>query len=78
MSPYPLQLPEDLMQEVRRLAEANQVPLEQWLITAIAQKVEVERSLSRLHQAAQRAGYDRFDQILARVPDVEPLPGDER
>ena len=29
MSSYPLQLPEELMQEVRRLAQMNQVALEQ-------------------------------------------------
>lgn len=77
MSSYPLQLPEELMQEVRRLAEVNQVPLEQWLITAIKRHVAAERSLSYLWQAAQAADYDRFDQILARVPDVNPMPGDE-
>jgi DNA-binding PucR family transcriptional regulator len=77
MSAYPLQLPEELMQEVRQLAEINQVPLEQWMIAAIIQKVEAERALSRLRQAAQAADYDRFDQILASVPDTEPMPGDE-
>ena len=35
------------------------------------------RSLSHLRLAAQAADYDRFDQILARVPDVNPMPGDE-
>ncbi len=39
MSSYPLQLPEELMQEVRRLAEVNQVTLEQWLIAAISRHV---------------------------------------
>jgi hypothetical protein len=77
MSSYPLQLPEELMQEVQRLAEVSQLKLDEWLIAAIAQKVEAERSLSSLRQAAQRADYDRFDQILARVADVEPMPGDE-
>ncbi len=77
MSSYPLQLPEELMQEVRRLAEVNQVPVEQWLIAAIARHVAAERSLSHLWLAAQAADYDRFDQILARVPDVNPIPGDE-
>ncbi|MBO3460299.1 CopG family transcriptional regulator [Aetokthonos hydrillicola Thurmond2011] len=77
MSSYPLELPEELMQEVRRLAQVNQVPLEQWLITVIEGHVAAERSLSQLWQAAQAADYDRFDQILARVPDVNPIPGDE-
>ncbi|MBR8839147.1 MAG: CopG family transcriptional regulator [Stigonema ocellatum SAG 48.90 = DSM 106950] len=75
MSSYPLELPEELMQEVRRLAEVNQVPLEQWLITAIERHVAASLSLSHLWEAAQAADYDRFDQILARVPDLTlPMP----
>ena len=77
MSSYPLQLPEELMQEVRHLAEVNQIPIEQWLIAAIAQQVEIERALALLRQATRAADYERFDQILTRVPDIEPLPGDE-
>ncbi|MBD2775371.1 CopG family transcriptional regulator [Iningainema tapete] len=77
MSSYPLQLPEELMQEVRRLAQMNQVPPEQWLIAAIKRHVAAEQSLSHLWLAAKSADYDRFDQILARVPDVNPMPGDE-
>jgi len=77
MSSYPLELPEELMQEVRRLAQVNQISLEQWLITVIERYVAAERSLSHLREAAQAANYDRFDQILARVPDVNPIPGDE-
>jgi 2-methylisocitrate lyase-like PEP mutase family enzyme len=67
MSSYLLQLPEELMQEIRQLAAASQIPLE----------LEVERSFSRLRQAAQIADYERFDRILARVPDIEPMLGDE-
>jgi hypothetical protein len=77
MSSYLLQLPEELMREVRQLAAASQIPLEQWLIAAITQQLEVERSLSRLRQASQVADYERFDRILARVPDIEPMLGDE-
>jgi len=77
MNYYPLQLPFKLMQEVRRLAKMNQMPLEQWFISAIAQKVEVERSLGHLRLAAQGVNYGRFDEILARVPDIKPIPGDE-
>ncbi|MDF5713372.1 MAG: CopG family transcriptional regulator [Rhizonema sp. NSF051] len=77
MSSYPLELPEELMQEVRHLAEVNQVSLDQWLITVIQRYVAAERSLNQLRLAAQAADYERFDQILARVPDVNPMPGDE-
>ena len=77
MSSYQLQLPEELIQEVQQLAAASQIPLEQWLIAAITQQLEVERSVSRLRQAAQITDYETFDRILARVPDIEPMLGDE-
>jgi len=77
MSSYRLELPEELMQEVRLLAQVNQISLEQWLITVVERYVSAEGSLSHLREAAQAANYDRFDQILARVPDVSPIPGDE-
>ena len=77
MSSYPLQLPEDLIEEIRRLAAENQISLDQWLLAAIAEKVEQARTVRLLRRFAVRADYARFDEILARVPDVEPIPGDE-
>jgi hypothetical protein len=77
MSSYPLQLSEELMAEVRRLAEENHTPIDQWLRGAIAEKIEAERSLRLLKSYAGKANYDRFDQILERVPDVDPIVGDE-
>jgi hypothetical protein len=77
MNSYPLQLSEELMAEVRRLAEENQTPIDQWLRVAIAERVEAERGLRLLKSYANQSDYDRFDQILARVPDVEPRLGDE-
>jgi hypothetical protein len=77
MNSYPLQLSEELMAEVRRLAEENQTPIDQWLRVAIAERVEAERGLRLLKSYASKSDYDRFDQILARVPDVEPRLGDE-
>lgn len=77
MSSYPLQLPEELIEEIRRLAAENQISLEQWLLAAIAEKVEAERTVRLLRRFAKRADYARFDEILARVPDIEPIPGDD-
>lgn len=77
MSSYPLQLPEELMEEIRRLAAENQVSLDQWLLAAILEKVGVERTVRLLRRFSERADYTRFDEILARVPDIDPIPGDE-
>ncbi len=77
MSSYPLQLPEELMAEIHRLAMENQISLDQWLLAAIAEKVKAERTVRLLRRFADQADYAHFDQILARVPDVEPISGDE-
>lgn len=77
MSTYQLQLPEELMEQAQRLAKENQVSLDQWILSAIAQKVGAERTMRLLRHYAARADYARFDEILARVPDVDPMHGDE-
>ena len=43
----------------------------------IAQKVEWEKTRGVFGQYAARADFTRFDALMTRVPDVDPLPGDE-
>ncbi|WAN69749.1 MULTISPECIES: hypothetical protein [Moorena] len=40
MSYYPLELPETLLKEIQRLAQENQVSIEQWLLSAVTEKIE--------------------------------------
>jgi hypothetical protein len=77
MSSYELNLPSDLLEEVQRLALDGRESLDQWLVGAIAQRLETEKSLKILKQYASKADDVRFREILARVPDVPPMPGDE-
>jgi hypothetical protein len=77
MSSYELNLPSDLLEEVQRLALDGRESLDQWLLGAIAQRLETEKSLKILKQYASKADDVRFREILARVPDVPPMPGDE-
>jgi hypothetical protein len=77
MSSYELNLPSDLLEEVQRLALDGRESLDQWLVGAIAQRLETEKSLKILKQYASKADDVRFREILARVPDVAPVPGDE-
>jgi hypothetical protein len=77
MSSYSLELSNDLLQEIEQVAQVHQISLDQWLLSAIAQKLEVEKTRRIFQEYAAKADFDRFNAILARVPDVEPLPGDE-
>ncbi len=77
MSTYPLELPAELLEEAQELASKNQMSLKQWLILAINAKIAVEKTRQLLQSHAQNADYAKFDALLAKVPDVPPVEGDE-
>jgi hypothetical protein len=77
MSTYPLELPIELLEEAQKLATENQIPLAQWLMSAISAKIEAEKARTLLASYAQNADYNQFDAILARVPEGPPIKGDE-
>lgn len=77
MSTYPLELPNELLAEAQKLAAENQIPLAQWLMSAINAKIEAEKARTLLASYAQNADYTQFDAILSRVPEVPPIEGDE-
>lgn len=75
---YPLKLPVSLKKEAARLAKQDGVSLNQWIATAVAQKIGVVETtaefLKRRSGEATGAGLAGF---LRRVPDREPDAGDE-
>lgn len=77
MSHYPLKLPDTLLKEIQRLAEENKVSIEQWLLSAVTEKIEAQKVVRLLQSYAEKADYNRFDEILESVPDTEPITGDE-
>ena len=75
---YPLKLPVSLKREAERLAKADGVSLNQWITVAVAQKVAaVESAEAFFRRRAGDARAQDMEAILARVPDVPPMPGDE-
>ncbi len=77
MSLYSLELPQELLEEIQQIAQANQLSLEEWFMSAIAQRLAAEKTRHQFQDYARQADLARFDQIMVRVPDVDPLPGDE-
>jgi hypothetical protein len=52
--------------------------MDQFVALAMAEKVAVLDAGTYLSERAARGSREKFDRILARVPDVPPQPGDER
>lgn len=78
MSMLSLRLPESLHRKVRELAAKESISINQLITTAVAEKMSALLTEEYLEERARRANRAAFDRILARVPDVPPIPGDER
>lgn len=78
MSMLSLRLPESLHRKVRELAAKESISINQFITTAVAEKMAALLTEEYLEERARRADPAAFDRILARVPDVPSLPGDER
>lgn len=77
MSTLSLRLPESLHRQIRELAERDNVSINQFIATAAAEKTAALLTIEYLEGRARRGDAASFGSILARVPDVAPVPGDE-
>ncbi len=77
MSFMNINIPDSLRARAQALAEGDGVELEQFIATALAEKVAVLDAESYIRERANRGSREKFDQVLAKVPDCEPDPGDQ-
>ena len=77
MSSLSLRLPDSLHSKIRELAAEDDVSINQFIATAVAEKAAALLTVSYLEDRARRADPRVFDRVLARVPDVAPSAGDE-
>jgi hypothetical protein len=75
---YPLKLPASIKAAAERLAKEDGVSLNQWIGSAVAQKVgAVEVAAAFFKSRAAGAEPSTLKAFLANAPDVPPEPGDE-
>ena len=77
MSSISLRLPDSLHKQARELAERDNVSINQFIATALAEKMAALLAGEYLAERAQRGSRKRFDRALKKVRDVAPIPGDE-
>jgi len=77
MSRLEIQLPESVLNEARKLAEQDQIPLEFFVALAVTERVASLRGVAYLRARAERGRNVDIDALLAKVPDVPPIAGDE-
>jgi predicted transcriptional regulator len=72
MSTLSLRLPDSLHTTAKDLARKEHASVNQFIATAVAEKVSALMTENYLMARAKRGNRNAFRKILAKVPDVEP------
>ncbi|MFZ4629716.1 MAG: toxin-antitoxin system HicB family antitoxin [Blastocatellia bacterium] len=76
MSSITIDVPESLFGKLQEVTTKDKVTPEQFALLAIAEKLSSLMTVEYLEERAKRAKIERFEQLLAKVPDVEPEEND--
>jgi hypothetical protein len=75
MSALSLRLPESLHKQVKELAEQEGISINQFVTSAVAEKMSALVTEEYLGKRASRGKREAFEAVLRKVPSVKP---DER
>ena len=78
MNGFVVELPPELQAEVVRRASQKPGGESAWVADAVREKLAACAQLEYLEARAARGSRDAYQRVLAKVPAVEPMPGDER
>ncbi len=72
-----IRVPDSLHRAIKELAAKEGYSMNQFLISAAAEKLACLETVDYLRRRAERANLKDFDRILKMVPAAPPDPGDE-
>jgi len=75
-STYPLRLPRSVKAEVERLAKADGVSINQFVATAVAEKIAVLNAATFFAERRKRADFAAFDRLMRRKGGESPRDED--
>jgi hypothetical protein len=70
-------VPDYLARQARAAAERERVPIDQIVALALSAQLAAWRGSDDMEARAKRANLAEFDRVMAKVPKVAPLAGDE-
>lgn len=75
-STYPLRLPHSVKTEVERVAREDGISMNQFVATAVAEKLAAMSTASYFIERQARADFDAFDRIMSRSGGMPPAEDD--
>lgn len=76
-STYPLRLPRSVKAEVERRAKADGISVNQFVATAVAEKLAVMNTEAFFAERRTRANFPAFDRLMRRKRGEAPQPDDK-
>lgn len=76
-STYPLRLPSSVKAEVERRAKREGISINQFVVTAVAEKLAAMNTAEFFAERRARADYDAFDRLMRRRGGEPPRTEDE-
>ncbi|MEH2363665.1 toxin-antitoxin system HicB family antitoxin [Nostoc sp.] len=77
MSNLSVQLPDSLYKSLQELAKQDGISIDQFVATAVAEKIAALTTEIYLGELAKRGSREKYDAVLAKVPDIEPESYDQ-
>ncbi len=77
-STYPLRLPKSVKAAAEKLAREEGISMNQFVATAVAEKLAAMQTASFFGERRQRADLTAFRKLLKRTGGKPPREGDER
>jgi len=77
MSALSLRLPSSIHQHIREIAKNEGVSINQFVSSAVSEKISAIMTEDYLKSRAKRAKKSGLKKILDNVPKRKPIPGDE-
>jgi hypothetical protein len=72
MSTLNINIPDSIYKSMQKIAQQDNISIEQFIATAIAEKISVLMNESYLQERANRGSREKYESILAKVSDIEP------
>ncbi|MGL4502946.1 MAG: hypothetical protein ACRCU2_28045 [Planktothrix sp.] len=72
MSDLIVKIPDSLYKQVAELAERESISLDQLVAIALSAQVSAWMTQDYLVERAKRGNWEQFQQVLMKLPDVEP------
>lgn len=77
MSTISLRLPDSLHESVRKLAKEDKISINQFVATALAEKMSALITEEYLKERAEKGSRKKFQNVLSKIKDIEPEDSDK-